>query len=306
MTVRITTSGVALIQDRGRHSEQFGVPVSGAFDQVRYQLVTDLLDEPNLPVIELLNGTVTIQPEHSVLIAAVGNPAEGTQLVSNTSGHSFGGPVNMAFLLQAGESYTVTSHGAGIVYIAISGLSVGSLLGSASSDTMSGLTPQPLNGSVTLPASHANGNDERIGRFITAIPAQRCRVLRYIPGPHAIEDRLGQWTVKAIARSGIRLDGEQSAKFAGGTGNLPSLPVVPGTIQLPPDGRPIVLGPDSGVTGGYPVVGVLVSADLHKLSLLSVGQEVVFEPITVERAQAEKQALQRAAHQSVIKHLHGA
>ncbi len=45
-------------------------------------------------------------------------------------------------------------------------------------------------------------------------------------------------------------------------GELPSEPTVPGAVQLPADGQPILLGPDSGTTGGYPVLGVVFDEDL--------------------------------------------
>ncbi len=52
---------------------------------------------------------------------------------------------------------------------------------------------------------------------------------------------------------------------------LPSEPTLPGAVQVPPDGQPIVLGPDAPVTGGYPVVGVLADADLDVLAQLRPG-----------------------------------
>jgi allophanate hydrolase subunit 2 len=52
--------------------------------------------------------------------------------------------------------------------------------------------------------------------------------------------------------------------------------VVPGAVQLPGDGLPIVLGPDAGVTGGYPVVAVVVDADLDVVGQLGPGARVRF------------------------------
>jgi allophanate hydrolase subunit 2 len=51
---------------------------------------------------------------------------------------------------------------------------------------------------------------------------------------------------------------------------------VRGGIQVPPDGRPILLGPDAGVTGGYPLVAVVVDADLDAVGQLAPGTRVRF------------------------------
>ena len=63
----------------------------------------------------------------------------------------------------------------------------------------------------------------------------------------------------ASDRIGIRLDGPALARCR--DGELPSEPTLPGALQVPPDGQPIVLGPDAPVTGGYPVIAMLGSAN---------------------------------------------
>ena len=60
--------------------------------------------------------------------------------------------------------------------------------------------------------------------------------------------------------------------------------VLPGAIQIPPDGQPIILGWDGPVTGGYPVIAGLVSADLARLAQLKPGDAVRFATMTVESA----------------------
>ncbi len=47
--------------------------------------------------------------------------------------------------------------------------------------------------------------------------------------------------------------------------------MVTGAIQVPPDGLPLVLGPDRPTTGGYPVVAVVVDADLDRLAQVAPG-----------------------------------
>ena len=61
--------------------------------------------------------------------------------------------------------------------------------------------------------------------------------------------------------------------------------MVTGAVQLPPDGRPIVLLPDHATVGGYPVVACVITADLPLLGQLAPGAAVAFVP--VDRATAD-------------------
>jgi allophanate hydrolase subunit 2 len=93
--------------------------------------------------------------------------------------------------------------------------------------------------------------------------------------PPGLEQLTGsRWTVLPVSdRSGLRLSGPRISRR---DGDLPSEGVVPGGIQVPGDGIPIVLGPDAGVTGGYPVVAVVVDADLDTLGQLAPGAHLRF------------------------------
>jgi allophanate hydrolase subunit 2 len=89
------------------------------------------------------------------------------------------------------------------------------------------------------------------------------RPLRVVPGPAPWLPLFSQrWRAGEGDRTGLRLQGEP---LPAGEGRGASTPMVPGAIQLPPDGIPIVLGPDHPLTGGYPVVGVVIQADLGAL-----------------------------------------
>ena len=87
----------------------------------------------------------------------------------------------------------------------------------------------------------------------------------------------------ATDRRGLRLAGPV-VTYAGG--ELPSQGVLPGAIQVPPDGQPIILGWDGPVTGGYPVIAVVVTADRATLAQLKPGDTVQFVTIEIERAHA--------------------
>jgi len=55
--------------------------------------------------------------------------------------------------------------------------------------------------------------------------------------------------------------------------------MVTGAIQLPPDGLPVILGPDRPTTGGYPVIAVVVDAHLDRLAQLAPGASVAFRTV---------------------------
>jgi allophanate hydrolase subunit 2 len=128
-------------------------------------------------------------------------------------------------------------------------------------------------------------------------PVAPHRPLRVLPGPHGAE--LGPevfdaflataWTVSTTSdRVGLRLDGDPVPDPP--PAELASHGVIAGTIQLPPDRRPIVLLVDHQPTGGYPVIGVVITADLDRLGQLAPGAAVSFERTTPEEARAAIEA----------------
>ena len=82
-------------------------------------------------------------------------------------------------------------------------------------------------------------------------------------------------------RAGLRLEGPA---FSHGHAQLGSEPTTAGAVQLPPDGLPIILGPDGPVTGGYPVIGVVIEADLARVGRLKPGEYVRFEVVSLDDA----------------------
>ncbi len=84
------------------------------------------------------------------------------------------------------------------------------------------------------------------------------------------------------SRMGMALDG--APLVAGESSNMPSAAVFPGTVQLPPDGRPYLLGPDAQTTGGYPRIAQVIRADRHLIGQLGSGSRIQFVRTTIERA----------------------
>lgn len=82
-------------------------------------------------------------------------------------------------------------------------------------------------------------------------------------------------------RMGLRLSGPRLVWLGR---ELPSHAVLPGLLQLPPGGQPILLGADAQTTGGYPRIGQVMAADLWKLAHLRPGQSLRFLPMDLDSA----------------------
>ncbi len=130
-------------------------------------------------------------------------------------------------------------------------------------------------------------------------PAYRSQ-LRFLPGPHAarfdLDAFVGQtWRVSVASnRIGLRLQGEPLR--AHGSAEVRTLPVLPGAIQVPPDGQPIVLMVDAQPTGGYPVLGNVLQADLHHAAQLPPSAEVRFEMVDLCQAMESLSAAMSPVH----------
>ena len=119
--------------------------------------------------------------------------------------------------------------------------------------------------------------------------------IRIIGGPWSgTSDLVGRsWRVAAGSdRVGLRLEGPPI--HVDDRADLPSFGVMPGSIQVPPDGAPIVLLADAQTTGGYPVVAVAIAADVPRLGQLRPGAEIRFAETTIASA-TEALRRQRAA-----------
>lgn len=89
---------------------------------------------------------------------------------------------------------------------------------------------------------------------------------------------MNTYTATALGdRVAVRLDGAALVRAAHCVGReLPSEGLVRGAIQIPPDGLPVVMGPDHPTTGGYPVIAVVVDRDADRVMQLAPGAAVQF------------------------------
>lgn len=273
-----STGGPVLVQDAGRPGHAaIGVGSSGAADLASYGLGNRLVgNAPGAAALEVVLGGLEVEATGTVWACVTGAPAP--LLVDGRRE-----PTGAVVALRAGQWLRLGMPATGLrSYLAVrGGIDVPALLGSRSRDTLADLGPAPV----------AAGDVLRVGRerdgemVVDAVPPQSYDarpVLRVVRGPRAdwVADPAAlvarTWRVGADSdRVGLRLDGDPLAVVPD-RGQLPSEGALRGAIQVPPDGRPVVFGPDHPVTGGYPVVGVVVAADTDRLAQLRPGEELGF------------------------------
>lgn len=280
MSLEVLAGGVlTTVQDRGRPGfAHLGVPRAGALDRPAAELANRLVGNPaDAAVLEVTLGGLVLRSEAGVWVAVTGAPAPVTV-------GSMAGAHTQAVWLPAGATLGLGTPDAGVrSYVAVAGgIAVEPVLGSRSTDTLAGLGPPPVEAGQVLPVGRAYAAGPTA---LDTPPRRRTAGLRVRPGPRAdwaagdVVARLCQtpWSVLPDSnRVGLRLSGEPLRRAC--ADELPSEGMVLGAVQLPPDGRPVVFLADHPTTGGYPVVGVVETADLWQCAQARPGEEVRFRP----------------------------
>ncbi len=293
-TLRVLHADLTLIQDRGRFGyTHLGVPVCGAWDAQKYSLLGQLLDYLDEPAFEILGGTLTLTSSSDAIIAVVGGATV------SCDGRTF--PTEHTWVLPARSVLSITSAGAGPVYLGVAGLLVERILGSASTDIVSQLGPKQVLPKDELKYEYLSKED-LLGRFLR-IRQERPTLLRFIPGPHSESLLSARWQVDLQARSGARLSVVVPSKIEPGLPHslLASYPTMPGAIQMQSANQLIILGPDSGVTGGYPVLGVVITADIPLIARFSVGESFSLHSCSIDEAIDALSVQGSAAQNSLVK-----
>lgn len=270
--------GPCLVQDAGRPGHAaIGVGVSGAADRSSYALANRLLgNTPGAAALEVTLGGLDVEAGGLAWVCVTGAPVPLT-----VDGRPE--PTGAVLALRPGQRLRLGVPATGLrSYLAVrGGLDVPSLLGSRSRDTLAGLGPEPVRAGDRLAVGH-QGTGEMLVDAVPPMTYDDRPALRVVPGPRADwvvdADRLvaQAWRVGAASdRVGLRLEGTPFTAGRG-KGEVPSEGALRGAIQVPPGGSPVVFGPDHPVTGGYPVVGVVVDADTDRLAQLRPGDEVRF------------------------------
>lgn len=272
------------IQDLGRPGHRAaGVPLSGAADPVALRIANRLVGNvESAAALEITLLGPELRFERDAVVALAGAEVPGI-------------PFGVAVRMAAGETLALGHASAGCRgYLAVAGgIDVPHTLGSRSTFAparLGGLRGLPLAAGDVLPVGHdcIAPPVESPGRLPGTRSMDEIVSLRVIPGEHAalVGDSLWHATHATSSRSdrmGVRLDGPPLGDGRA-SGSLPSAAVLPGTVQLPPDGRPIVLLADAQTIGGYPVIGHVIAADLPLVAQLRPGDRVRWREATIDEA----------------------
>jgi biotin-dependent carboxylase-like uncharacterized protein len=310
-TVLVVDGGLSTtIQDAGRRAlGAVGVPAAGPADRPAMTLANRLVGNADgAPALEVTARGPTLVMEAPAHVAVVGSGPGAASLLLDGRAVAPDAVVPVG----AGQVVAVGPLTGGLrAYLAVSGGVEGPLVvGSRSSDALSGLGPGPLRAgdrvdlgrparphghldpSGPLPPAGAGSGPRRWPVRVVVGPTP------FDPGSLAVLTGT-EWVVGPSSnRVGLRLGAGDTTVRPPSPG-IPSTGMRTGAVQVPPDGRPIVLLNDHATVGGYPVVATVVSADLGRIGQAGPGDVVRFEAVGVEEARAVGRALARRMERRV-------
>lgn len=282
------------IQDGGRFGYQrFGMPESGPMDWWAFWAANRLVgNHPGAACVEVGLSDSEFLVEGRALLAAAG---VGYRLWVN--GREL--PLWMAFVAKTGDRVRFQKiFGGNWVYLAVSGGIQSTVwMGSHSTFPAAGLGKKLAEGD-RLPLALSAGEQAALaGHAVprTKRPAYaKIVALRVIPGPHqerftrSSREKFWESSYSVSTQSdrmGYRLEGAPLTHINGA--DLVSQGMALGEIQVPGDGRPIVMMPDHPTTGGYTCIGTVARVDLPLLAQLEPGRGTLhFEPCEIHEAQS--------------------
>jgi biotin-dependent carboxylase-like uncharacterized protein len=280
--VVVRAGALTTVQDRGRPGHaHLGVPRSGALDGPAAALVNRLVgNPPETAVLETTLNGCAVRPRSTVTAAVGGAPCPVT-----VDGRpvAWGTPVR----IPAGSVLDIGSAVSGVrSYLAVAGgIAVDPVLGSRSTDLLSGLGPPPLTDGTVLPLGQPLTPHARVDAVPHPAPPAEL-ILHVTLGPRDdwfTQDAIRTFTSRPYRvstssnRIGLRTEGPALERAL--PGELPSEGMVLGAVQVPPDGHPVIFLADHPTTGGYPVIAVVRPTDLPPAAQAAPGTQVRFIPV---------------------------
>lgn len=284
------------VQDLGRFgARHLGVCRAGAMDTLALIVANRLVGNPaGAPALEITLPPASFRLLRDGMLALTGADCQATL---------DGEPVWPGWRtpFRAGQVLQLRAPRLGMrAYLALDGgIALPPAMGSASTDLMAGfggLDGRALRDGDRLPLGAPLPIRPRKGVWLPR-PGNQIRVCH---GPEfgllskSARERLwhAPWQITPSSnRMGYRLSGP--ALQLNAPLEMPSHGVLPGLIQLPPDGQPIVLMADAQATGGYPRLGMVASADLWQLGQARLGSQLHFVEASLEEARLADQQLRR-------------
>ncbi|HVR89092.1 MAG TPA: biotin-dependent carboxyltransferase family protein [Candidatus Limnocylindria bacterium] len=276
----------ATVQDRGRPAgARLGVPPSGPADPTAFAAALALCGcDPDQAAIEVIGLPFAFRCSDRRIVAATGRDVRIRTRAANVGWTSV--------LARPGEEVVVDgSPRTRFAYVAISGgIDLPLVQGSRATYLPAALGPFPralaAGDELPLGSSTTGGAGMEVAGRTIAPPGYDGPV-RAIAGPH--EDRFDRDSVDRFFasayvvlaesdRMGVRLDGPAVPPLAG---ELLTCGIVAGAIQVPRGGAPIVLLADHQTTGGYPIIGTVVTRDVGRVAQAAPGEQLRFSRVTL-------------------------
>ncbi|MFD2966415.1 5-oxoprolinase subunit C family protein [Sphingobacterium bambusae] len=306
MGIKVIQAGLlTTVQDLGRFGlQRYGMVVSGAMDGLALRLGNMLLgnDENEAALECTMVGPRLLFEERRRIVLTGGDLSAALDGVAV--------PMWKPISVHAGSilSFGKAVHGCRCYICFDRGLAIETLMGSKSTylrAKIGGWKGRALQKGDRIPFQYVDEKEStdlrwRLGHI--GYPDLSQRSIRVIEGPHYAQfdqrsredflnisflisnesDRMGYRLASAALRLTLPIE-------------LLSSAVTFGTIQVPPQGQPIVLMADHPTTGGYPIIGQVIEADLPLLAQLQPQDSIRFERVTV----ADAQQIVKDRHQQI-------
>ena len=283
--IEVMKSGLyTTIQDRGRYGYQAsGIVVGGAMDQQSYTLGNIILQQQNAPAFEFVMNGPTLKFHQPAVITITGAAFQPT-----IDGQQI--PMWRPIQILAGSLLTIGSATSGMYgYLFVKGLDIPQILHSTSTYEKAGLGKRLQKGNMF---NFTPAYTKKVNWSLKPLIPEKQVTIRVMKGTEYhlfTEASLQQFfstpyiVTTEANRMGYRLQGVPLYQKV--QQELLSAAVTYGTIQVPPNGQPIILMADRQTTGGYAKIAQVLSTDLSKLAQCEPGTRVVFKLVSLEEAQ---------------------
>ena len=281
-------------QDYGRKNlYHVGIPFSGAMDNRNYLLANKLVgNQSGLPVLEFAyQGPLLKYSGEKVNIAITGD----VKFSIKRNNETINGNCYQTFILENGDELDIISTNKSVYgYLAVSGefdldykwsscsINTKAMIGANNGKKLE------INQKINLLNINQNLFSKRLNYMNTKI-----EYIRVIKGTNFnYFSREGkkiffekEFTISKLSdRMGMRLEGHKIENIV--DTNIKSEGLIKGVIQVPADGNPIIMLSDHGTIGGYPKIGVVISADYDKLVQLTPGSKIKFKGVDLFSAES--------------------
>ena len=280
-------------QDNGRTNlYHIGIPLSGAMDKRNYDLANSIVgSKKNNPVLEFAyQGPLIKYHGENINFVITGDVV--FKLIKK--GKEIEGNCYESFIIEDGDELDIISTNKSVYgYLAISGeFNIGFQWGSCSINTKANIganNGKKIQNNQKIDILNINQvqTKKKLNDINTKI--EKIRVIKGTNFNYFSE--LGkkiffekEFIVSKLSdRMGMRLEGPKIENVI--DTNIRSEGLIKGVIQVPADGNPIIMLSDHGTIGGYPKIGVVITADYDKLVQLSPGSKIKFQEIKLADAE---------------------